>query len=55
MDDVLTGVTSTTIRPIGSIVDVLTFENLSSAQNKDFEDKDSNYLDFSEVNPFGEP
>ena len=53
--DVLTGVTSTTARPIGSIVDVLTFENLSSAQNKDFEDKDSNYLDFSEVNPFGEP
>ena len=32
----------TTARPIGSIVDVLTFENLSSAQNKDFEDKDSN-------------
>ena len=53
--DVLTGVSSTTARPIGSIVDVLTFENLSSAQNKDFEDKDSNYLDFSEVNPFGEP
>ena len=53
--DVLTGVTSTTARPIGSIVDVLTFENLSSAQNKEFEDKDSSYLDFSEVNPFGEP
>ena len=53
--DVLTGVSSTTARPIGSIVDVMTFENLSSAQNKDFEDKDSNYLDFSEVNPFGEP
>ena len=33
----------------------MTFENLSSAQNKEFEDKDSSYLDFSEVNPFGEP
>ena len=27
----------------------------SVAQNKDFEDKDNNYLDFSETNPFGEP
>ena len=54
--DTLTGASSTTARPIGSIVDVLTFESTyHSAQNKDFEDKDSNYLDFSEVNPFGEP
>ena len=44
-----------TARTIASIVDVMTFENLSSAQNKEFEDKDSSYLDFSEVNPFGEP
>mgnify|MGYP001311283695 CR=1 FL=1 len=53
--DTLTGASSTTARPINSIVDVMTFENLSSAQNKEFEDNDNNYLDFSETNPFGEP
>ena len=53
--DTLTGASSTTARTIASIVDVMTFANLSSAQNKEFEDKDSSYLDFSEVNPFGEP
>ena len=26
-----------------------------SAQNVEFEGKDNDYLDFSEVNPFGEP
>lgn len=55
VNDVLTGVTSTTSRTIESITDVLTFENDGTAQNKEFEDKDSSYLDFSEVNPFGEP
>ncbi len=53
--DTITGASSTTARTIASIVDVMTFANLSSAQNKEFEDKDSSYLDFSEVNPFGEP
>lgn len=53
--DVLTGVSSSTSREIESITDVLTFENDGTAQNKEFEDKDSSYLDFSEVNPFGEP
>jgi len=53
--DTLTGASSTTARAIGSIVDVQSFHNLASAQNKEFEDKDSSYLDFSEVNPFGEP
>ena len=55
VNDVLTGVSSTTSRTIESITDVLTFENDGTAQNKEFEDKDSSYLDFSEVNPFGEP
>ena len=53
--DTLTGKESACARTIASITDVLTFGNLSSAQNKEFEDKDSSYLDFSEVNPFGEP
>ena len=51
----MTGTVSNTARPINSIVDVMTFESLSSAQNKEFEDNDNNYLDFSETNPFGEP
>ena len=55
VNDVLTGTVSTTARPINSIVDVMTFESLSSAQNKEFEDNDNDYLDFSETNPFGEP
>jgi len=33
----------------------MTFGNDGNAQNKDFEDKDNDYLDFSETNPFGEP
>ena len=53
--DTLTGASSTTARAIGSIVDVQSFHNLASAQNVEFEEKDSSYLDFSEVNPFGEP
>ena len=39
----------------GNITDVMTFANDGNAQNKDFEDKDNDYLDFSETNPFGEP
>tara|TARA_A100000164_G_scaffold381324_1_gene432405 strand:- start:2722 stop:3582 length:861 start_codon:yes stop_codon:yes gene_type:complete len=53
--DTLTGATSTTARTIGAITDVMTFGTDHSAQNVEFESQDSNYLDFSEVNPFGEP
>lgn len=55
VDDVLTGVSSSTVRTISSITDVLTFGTDHLAQNVDFENKDSSYLDFSETNPFGEP
>ena len=55
VDDVLTGVSSTTARTIAAITDVLTFGTDHLAQNVDFENKDSSYLDFSETNPFGEP
>jgi hypothetical protein len=40
---------------IASITDVLTMSNDGNAQNKEFEDKADNYLDFSETNPFGSP
>jgi hypothetical protein len=40
---------------IASITDILTFANDGNAQNKEFEDKADNYLDFSETNPFGSP
>ena len=53
--DVLVGTTSTAQYTINSIDDRMVFSNDASAQNKDFEDQDSNYLDLSEVNPFGEP
>ena len=53
--DVLVGATSTAQYTINSIDDRMVFSNDASAQNKDFEDQDSNYLDLSEVNPFGEP
>jgi len=55
VDDVLTGESSTTARTISAITDVLTFGTDHLAQNVDFENKDSSYLDFSETNPFGEP
>ena len=53
--DVLVGATSTAQYTINSIDDRMIFSNDAAAQNKDFEDQDSNYLDLSEVNPFGEP
>lgn len=40
---------------IASIDDRMTFNNDAAAQNLDFENKDSSYLDLSETNPFGEP
>tara|TARA_B100000902_G_scaffold82384_1_gene86960 strand:- start:1984 stop:2838 length:855 start_codon:yes stop_codon:yes gene_type:complete len=53
--DVLIGATSTAQYTINSIDDRMVFSNDAAAQNKDFEDQDSNYLDLSETNPFGEP
>ena len=53
--DVLVGATSTAQYTINSIDDRMIFSNDASVQNKDFEDQDTNYLDLSEVNPFGEP
>lgn len=55
VNDILTGATSGNVRTIGAITDVLTFGQDHSAQNLEFEQQDSSYLDFSEVNPFGEP
>ena len=52
--DTLVGATDGAEYEIQSITDVLTFKNDGDAQNKDFEDKADNYLDFSETNPFGE-
>lgn len=40
---------------IASITDILTMSNDGNAQNKEFEDAETSYLDFSETNPFGEP
>lgn len=54
VDDELTGASSSAVYEIESITDVLTM-NDEFSQNKDFEDNDSNFLDFSETNPFGEP
>ena len=52
--DTLVGADNSASYVISSITDVLTFKNDGDAQNKDFEDKADNYLDFSETNPFGE-
>lgn len=40
---------------IAAITDILTMSNDGNAQNKEFEDAETSYLDFSETNPFGEP
>ena len=55
VEDVLVGASSTASHTIETITDVLTMGNDAMSQNKEFEDKDTSYLDFSEVNPFGEP
>ena len=55
VNDVLVGATSTAQFTITSIDDRMIFSNDAAAQDKDFEDQDSNYLDLSDVNPFGEP
>jgi len=53
--DTLVGATNGASYTIATITDIMTFANDGNAQNKDFEDNDTNYLDFSETNPFGEP
>lgn len=53
--DTIVGATNGASYTIQTITDVMTFGNDGNAQNKDFEDKDNDYLDFSETNPFGEP
>lgn len=52
--DVLNGAGGATFT-IASIDDRMTFGNDAAAQNLEFENKDGNYLDLSETNPFGEP
>ena len=53
--DVLIGAISGAQYTINSIDDRMKFTNDAAAQNLDFEQKDSSYLDLSETNPFGEP
>ena len=53
--DVLVGAISGAQFTIASIDDRMTFSNDASAQNLAFEQQDGNYLDLSEINPFGEP
>jgi len=52
--DTLVGADNGASYTIGSITDILTMSNDGNSQNKEFEDKADNYLDFSETNPFGE-
>ncbi len=52
--DTLVGASNGASYTISSITDILTMSNDGNAQNKEFEDKADNYLDFSETNPFGE-
>ena len=55
VNDVLVGVQHQLAQyTIASIDDRMTFSN-DAYTNKDFEEQDSNYLDLSETNPFGEP
>ena len=52
--DTLVGADNGASYTIGSITDILTMSNDGNSQNKEFEDKADNYLDFSETNPFVE-
>ena len=52
--DTLVGASNSASYTISSITDILTMSNDGNSQNKEFEDKADNYLDFSETNPFGE-
>lgn len=53
--DTLTGATNSASYDIASIDDVLTMENDPQADNLEFENNDTDFLDLSETNPFGEP
>ena len=53
--DVLIGAVSGAQFTVASIDDRMTFSNDAAAQNLEFENNDSSYLDLSEINPFGEP
>ena len=54
-DDTIVGITSEAEFDVASVTDVLTMSNDPQADNLEFENNDSNYLDLSETNPFGEP
>ena len=54
-NDSIVGVSTSAQYSIASITDVLTMSNDPQADNLEFENNDSNYLDLSETNPFGEP
>tara|TARA_B100002019_G_scaffold293269_1_gene319753 strand:- start:2300 stop:3154 length:855 start_codon:yes stop_codon:yes gene_type:complete len=53
--DTIVGATDGASYTINAITDIMTMSNDGNSQNKEFEDKDTSYLDFSETNPFGEP
>ena len=53
--DTLVGTINSASYEIQSIDDVMTMENDPQADNLEFENNDSNFLDLSETNPFGEP
>jgi len=53
--DTLVGAINSASYDIASIDDVMTMENDPQADNLEFENNDSNFLDLSETNPFGEP
>jgi len=54
-NDSIVGVSTSAQYSIASVTDVLTMSNDPQADNLEFENNDSNYLDLSETNPFGEP
>lgn len=54
-NDTIVGATSEAEFDVASVTDILTMSNDPQADNLEFENNDSNYLDLSETNPFGEP
>lgn len=54
-NDSIVGVSTSAQYSVASVTDVLTMSNDPQADNLEFENNDSNYLDLSETNPFGEP
>lgn len=53
--DTLVGAINEASYDIASIDDVMTMENDPQADNLEFENNDTDFLDLSETNPFGEP